>query len=121
VLCSEYNTTFVMKSVRIFSILIIVVASILFSIGCRKEQERKLRDAVITGWDGRDCLVCCGGLMLEVPGDPYLPPGESFYLIENEPAEFGLDNPTFPVHVRVTYLPTKCGGRYVHITAFERK
>ena len=67
---------------------------------CKKQETYE--DAVITGYDVRDC-VCCGGLMINFNNDT-IPYSGTFYLINELPASPVIDNNTkFPLYVRVTW------------------
>lgn len=80
--------------------------------------------AVITGYDTRSC-PCCGGLMINFNGEtePYK---GAFYLIQNNPAEFGVDSAThFPLYVRVEWINEGCTvgalGNLITITRYKRR
>jgi len=54
--------------------------------GCQKDgADESVSDAVITGFDARDC-VCCGGLMINFNNDP-VPYSGTFCLINDLPAK----------------------------------
>jgi hypothetical protein len=107
------------KRARIY-ITAIIVAVILM--GCQKSADKDTAvDAVITGYDARDC-VCCGGLMINFNNDP-VPYSGVFYLVNELPADSGIDNNTkFPLYVRVTwkYTTNVCGAtKFVDILKLE--
>jgi hypothetical protein len=110
-----------MKVIRqIFAATIIGLG--LCGASCEKAVNKSLfKDANITGLDARGC-PCCGGLMITFSGEtkPYT---GTFYLIDNDPAEFNIGpGATFPIAVRVQYTALdKCTGKSIHITKLERK
>lgn len=80
---------------------------------CWKTQA--LDKAILTGLDQRMC-VCCGGLMITFGTDP-TPYRDTFYLIDNAPAELGInDSATFPIYVKVSWQKlSKCAGKYIKV------
>ncbi len=67
---------------------------------CRKTET--FDDAVITGYDARDC-VCCGGLMINFNNDP-IPYSGEFYIINELPDKPEINSSSkFPLYVRITW------------------
>lgn len=90
-----------------------------------KKQASFMNEGVITGFDSRTC-PCCGGLVINFKGVLQSYSGQ-FYLIENNPAEFGIDaSTTFPVRVKVdwtqdrTMCITGAIGNIIRITRFKK-
>lgn len=70
---------------------------------CQKSEEKDaMSDAILTGYDIRDC-ICCGGLMVTFSDNP-TPYSETFYLVNTLPGGLGIDATTkFPLFVRITW------------------
>ena len=103
---------------------ITAVMVLVILMACEKSADKDaFVDAVITGYDARDC-VCCGGLMINFNNDPVPYSGE-FYLVNELPPDSGIDNNTkFPLYVRVTwkYNTNICGGtKFIDILKLEIK
>ena len=79
-------------------------------------------EAVITGYDGRYCIVCCGGLVIYFDKEANQP-NSPFHLIDNHPSDLGIDsNSDFPLNVTVLYsILDKCGGLYINVICIEIK
>jgi hypothetical protein len=100
-------------------LLIILLISFSF-ISCRKERT-SLIPAVITGFDERKCM-CCGGLMISPKNNP-APYAEPFYLVANNPSEFGItDQSQFPIYIEIDWKvdTSGCPGK-IRITKFRRR
>lgn len=100
--------------------LLVMISFSFFS--CRKGGY--MNDGVITGFDARAC-PCCGGLMINFKGETQPYRGE-FYLIQNSPAEFGIDsNSVFPMYVKVDWTSEGCTvgalGNLIKITKYKKK
>lgn len=103
---------------QLLIILIVLMAAGLTS--CKKEKL-SLIPAVITGYDMRKCM-CCGGLMINFQNDT-TPYSGNFYLVANDPAEFGIDiNSSFPVYVEVDWKvdTSGCPGK-IRITQLKKR
>jgi hypothetical protein len=113
------------QTMRIYiSVIIGMTFFILFLPACQKSSETDaISDAVITGYDARDC-ICCGGLMINFNNDT-IPYSGTYYLVNELPAKPVIDNNTkFPLYVRVTwkYSARNCGGiKFVDIKKLEIK
>jgi hypothetical protein len=111
-----------MKNIQQMAVAGVVVAG-LCSASCKGTAMNTgtLKNATITGFDARGC-PCCGGLMLTFTKEikPYT---GTFYLIDNDPAEFNITtNSTFPIFVQVQYTALeKCTGNYIHIIKLTRR
>jgi hypothetical protein len=105
-------------SQMLFSLVVIAGTG---SDGCKKEKEKDMDNALLTGFDQRQC-PCCGGPMLTFSKDP-TPYKDSFYLVENDLAVFGIsESTTFPVAVKVAWKKVaKCSNKYVHIDKLTRR
>jgi hypothetical protein len=105
--------------------IILIALLCLFTItNCQKSVNGEtISDAVITGFDARDC-VCCGGLMINFNNDP-VPYSGTFYLINELPVKPVIDNNTkFPLYVKITwsYDNKVCGAsKFVDILKMEIK
>jgi hypothetical protein len=102
----------------------IFVLFILIAFQCCKKEDNpseQLLDAVITGFDARDC-ACCGGLMINFNNEAKPYTGD-FFLITNPPADLGLnENSTFPVYLKVSYVKSSsCVNTHIKILSFMRK
>ena len=91
---------------------------LLFLLGCTYDSVdiQYSNKALITGYDGRYCLGCCGGLII------YLDDNFGWYnLIENPPKELGIDDHTiFPIAVNVRYKKLeKCSGQYIWVYSMK--
>ena len=107
---------------KIFTLF--VLASLLFSIACKKHDCMKpkstLTDAIITGNDLRAC-ACCGGLMITFTNNS-TPYSEKFYIIDQLPTNSGInENSTFPINVRVKYeTSTASCADHLNILTLEK-
>ncbi len=103
-----------------FLLLISVMTALaLLSSACRKDDEY-MSDAVITGYDVRECACCCG-LMINFDGQTQPYTGD-FKLIDNS-AKLGIDSyEIFPVYVKVDWTSNadKCFGSYIEVTKLKR-
>ena len=85
----------------IVSVFITLVISVLLFVSCKKDTSY-MNDAIITGYDSRDC-ICCGGLMITFNGEtkPY---AGNFRLISNIATDFRItENDTYPIYVKVDW------------------
>ena len=109
------------KTVHIINGMIICL---LMFICCQKTTNTDvLTDAIITGFDLRDC-ICCGGLMVSFVNNP-IPYSGEFYLVNDLPKDSGIDNNTkFPLYVKISWKDNSnvCGGtKFIDILKLEIK
>jgi hypothetical protein len=104
--------------------LSLLLALILLLAACKKD-EPYMTDAVLTGYDLRNC-ACCGGLLLNM-GNAALKYSSDYYLVDQYPADFVIDSTTaFPLYVRILWHQTQyppCGdsAHHITITRMERR
>ncbi len=100
----------------------VVLVSLLMLNSCDKEDEL-LDDAVITGYDYRECL-CCGGLIVNFGGSTDTFP-DNYFLIRNKPEDTDLGPESdFPVFVHINWSVVKdlCGGdTFIDVHELERQ
>ena len=104
-----------------FRRLISCLFLVLIIAGCVEQVENEyMTDAVITGFDARECM-CCGGLMINLNNNPK-PYDDKFYQIDKMPDGFIFDgNTKFPVYVKIDWSASdRCGGNwYINITRMK--
>jgi hypothetical protein len=104
---------------------LLLFAALALSLTACKKDEPYMTDAVLTGYDLRNC-ACCGGLLLNM-GNAVLKYSSEYYFVDQYPASFVIDSTTiFPVYVRISWKYTTdppCGdtAHHITITSMERR
>ena len=114
----------ILKMKKAVHFIIGMIICLLVSISCQKTANTDiLTDAIITGYDLRDC-ICCGGLMVSFVNNP-IPYSGEFYLVNNLPKDSGIDNNSkFPLYVKISWRDNSrvCGGtKFIDIQKLEIK
>jgi hypothetical protein len=97
--------------------LIIALYFLLFGIlSCSTEVDEFMDEGSITGYDHREC-ACCGGYYIDMGKNRY-----RFYELPDN-SSFNLDNPVFPIYVRLDWTKDKnaCLGDEIIILRIEKK
>ena len=101
-----------MKKIITAVLLILVLSTISCSLG----GDGSMSNGTITGLDVREC-ACCGGFFIEIDNVTY-----RFY---DEPAnsELNLENPTFPIYVRLEWAndANACLGDEIIVFRIEER
>lgn len=103
---------------RLFVLFEILLVSVLFNPGCKKNLPAFNGTASIIGGDPR-VGPCEGGTFIQVDGHPNPGAQNGYYDIGTIPADFSTANDSLPLKVRIAYtIGGICG--IVNITRIER-
>lgn len=90
---------------------LLLLLLLLFQSCTEKYPDIAWQDAIITGFDNREC-ACCGGLMITLTENP-VPYEAPFYQWDKAEDEYKfVDDEGFPIAVQVKFdsLPDHCGN-----------
>jgi len=98
------------KIIIVFYLLLLSISS------CSTDVNEFMDDGTIRGYDVRKC-ACCGGFFIDIRKMTY-----RFYKLPDN-SNFNLDNPVFPIYVRLNWIKDEngCLGDEIKILRIEKK